>query len=322
MNVSFLQYAGFGALIAAAFALAISGSKIPWMDLDKLVGTVVKQWFSRIHGEANTPSVEAWEGSAVNRVRLLKYAVFGVVLVSLFPLHNLVNSDGLIDTLWHAVLFVRVQLNQFFPTLFGADGHDWRESPYELWEICVLFWTITVLTNVVVDDFLEIKRLSGPSDDPKHLVAMGSRATIFKQILVVVGSCVLVILNSGLLRLAFELFIIMLLLGFDLRFCVGYANLGRQLNARQFSRMIVLVDIPVAFAFVLLILFLRSENLSQFESHWTTPFVAGAAALNLLLTSGIVLILKAIHSYEQEVEIASKRATALAVAGGGIHAQL
>jgi hypothetical protein len=308
-------YLAFGFTVAAAASLTLPSDREPWTDLDSGLGYIAKWVLSKCDPAAESLFLAAWLASAPERKRLLKYAVFGVILVALLPFHSLCGSDLLIDTLWRVVSTVRSQLNEYFPLFFDAYGHDWRENPFELWEVCVLLWTITVLVNVVVDDVVELN--VAKRQNLETMVATGRRAVLIKQALVVVGSCSLIILNSAPLRLGFELMIVSVLLGFDSWLFISYSRAGDWLRTRQFATLMLLADLPVTFAFALLLLFLLSENLRHFESHWSTSFVAGAAALNLLLTSAIVLMLKAIHGYEQELEKSRLKASATRRTTGG-----
>jgi hypothetical protein len=310
-------YLAFGIVVAAAASLTIRANRPPWIDLDAGL-RLIARWLCFKCDPPSVPLFEtAWADAAHERVRLKKYALFGAILVALLPLHTLFGSDLLIDGFWRFVSGFRALLSDHFPDIFHAHGHDWRENPFELWEVCVLLWTITVLANVVVDDVVELKRNLGGTQNLEEMVAMGRRAVWVKQLLVVVGSSILIILDSALLRLAFEFLIVATLSAFDCRFFCSYSRTADHLRTRQFAKLILLVDFPVTLSFGLLLVFLASENLRHFESHWTTPFVAGAAALNLLLTSSIVLILKAIHGYEQQLAKARLGGSVVCEVGGG-----
>jgi hypothetical protein len=291
------QCCTFGLLVAALVSLAFPISSLPWTHVDLLLKKVLRFVVEFLTGFHDPVEDLSWAASAEERLGLLKYAAFGAILIFLFPLHVLSGSEALIDFLWRATDTVRHFLAEMFPPYIRFSESDWRASAFELWEICVLFWTITVVANVVVTDYVDLTRHR--AIDPKRVFAVAGRTGEIKVLVVIIGILILVILENGLLRLIFECSIVLAVLGFDMAFARSYKRLGRPDLALQFFEVMLLIDIPVLIAFGLLILFLVSGQVRGYESHWSSSFVAGASALNLVFTSGSILMMKTAHSYRK-----------------------
>jgi hypothetical protein len=287
----------FGLLVAALVSLAFPTSSGPWTHVDLLLKKVLRFAIEFLTGLHDSVEEGSWTASSDERLGLLKYAVFGAVLIFLFPLHVLSGSEALIDFLWAATDAVRHFLAEMFPPYIRFSDNDWRASAFELWEICVLFWTITVVANVVVVDYVDLTRHR--AIDAKRVFAVAGRTGQIKILVVIVGVLILVILENGILRLIFECSIVLVILGFDTAFARGYRRLGLHDLALQFFEVMLLIDIPVLIAFGMLILFLVTGQVRGYESHWSSSFVAGASALNLIFTSGSILMMKTAQSYRK-----------------------
>src|SRR5262245_47512834 len=84
----------------------------------------------------------------------------------------------------------------------------------------------------------------------------------------------------------------------DIYFFRGFLRVGKHVEAFNPLYVFLVVDCGALLGFALLLIFLTITDLS-FRSHWSSAFVAGASALNLLAVNSASLLMRAMHHYQQ-----------------------
>jgi hypothetical protein len=121
-----------------------------------------------------------------------------------------------------------------------------------------------------------------------------------------VGAGALVIFQNANFRLEFEIGLMLLIAVLDLLFARRFWEAGHQLDSTHHLENFLSIDLPALAAFLLILVFLNASPLSReyalYASYWTSAFVAGASALNLVLTITATLLHKAIHAYRRSLQ--------------------
>ena len=292
----------FGVICSSATALLLfSPTSAPWLDIDRAIRRLADFLFGRYLGSRQGVDPHRWDAAFDERSRLIKLSIFGLVLLFIFPLHAYCYTEWLIDTLWVVTTWLRKLLleiswfNHSETWVHALTAHDWRDKPYEMWEVCVLIWTMIFLSGVITRDFHEKLELSNKA--PEEILNIGSRLTWATQSLTVLGLLGMIVIDSGVIRLFCELGIVVIVAFFDLHFARFFANVGHSTKARTFLELFLIIDVPAICSFVVLLLFLYLCDLEGYDSHWSSPFVAGVSAFNLMFASCAILIKKVINSY-------------------------
>jgi hypothetical protein len=301
MMTHFFQSVMIGVICASFVALLLPARYEPWATIDKWIRRLIAK-FSTLILEADVVTDTRWSASQLPRITLLKYTLFGILLILIFPMHAVCGTERLIiDPIWDLANTIR----HFFVThvpAFKVLSHtdDWRRAPFELWEICVLAWTVTIFGQVMYRDYIELSELTG---SPADSIVVGARTIGWViQITAVLGILCLIVFQHGILRLTFELCLVGLLLMSDLYFARQYMKLQKRDLARSFIEGLIFIDIPAGIGFLCLLIFVVVCGLKGYSSHWTSSFVAGAAAMNLLLANLAILVLRARFVYQQQPE--------------------
>ncbi|HXA18289.1 MAG TPA: hypothetical protein VN380_14930 [Thermoanaerobaculia bacterium] len=291
----------FGCLVASLVALLVPGRSAPWYDLDALLTQSFRVVRRAIAPEAAVADA-AFVRSSAERARFLKGAVSGIALILLLPLHHWTGTQWAVDWLWYVPDWTRHTSEGLWPALaeyLHEEEHYWRNAPYQLWEICVFVWAIPFLSGSVRDDCVDW--LSQAKMGTKSALRYYRVVSAISWTVAVVGAATLVVLQNPFVRLSFELGFVAVVMLFDLWFAWKYYALRRHLSAVQFMEIVFVIDLPAVVAFTVLLLFMRSSFLEDlpYRSHWSSPFVAGASALNLMFASSATIVLKTIHAYRR-----------------------
>jgi hypothetical protein len=289
----------FGILLAGSVALFIPGRFAPWCDIDRLIVNIYLG-MRRAMLSPGPPNHTALARSATARIKLLKGSVWGAILIFLLPLHHWTGTAWAIDWVWYIPDWTRHTLRLIAPSTAGYfEEHYWRAAPYEIWEICVFVWAIPFLSGSVRDDCIDWLTSARAETEQafRYFYLVNAVSWLFAG----VGAATLVIFQNPFIRLSFELTFVTLILGFDTWFAFKYAAIRRHADSAQFLEMVLVIDAPAMLAFTVLLLFMRSSFLEDlpYQSHWSSPFVAGASALNLIFASSATIVLRMIHTYRR-----------------------
>jgi hypothetical protein len=281
-----------GVLGGVAVSCAFPRGWAPWRDLDLVCKTLLRRFL----GLAGLSlSEQAWRESYPDRASLLKYAVWGSVLVLFLPLHTLASSTRLVDILWEIIERTRHYIagSSDRGGVF-AHVHNWRDAPYELWEVCIFLWVFPIIGNWIKRDYLELAIRVGAEPGRNFRAGQLLSASIF--VLSVMGAFFLVVLDAPRFRLLIELLVVVILAGADLYFCRKwlFVDYGRAIGHLE---VFLIVDAGAVIGFVTLLTFFET-NLS-YGLHWTNAFVAGASAFNLVVANTASLVFRGVQGYRE-----------------------
>jgi hypothetical protein len=269
----------------------------PWCDLDAICRGFLAR-FLRSTNRAWPLDEGAWKKSYKERIALFKYAVWGFVLILLLPLSPLSASAWVVTPLGSGL----EELRKIIVSLSGQSwlflqGQDFQAAPYELWEICVFLWVFPMIGRWITVDYIRLATASR-IDIGAH-VKTGQSISRLILGLSIIGALFLVITQHPLYRVLVELIIIATLAGADLYFCRRWLALGRLHEAVNHFEAFLVVNLGAFVAFAVLYLFLVMTKL-PYGSYWSSAFVAGASALNLLFANTASLIIRGIQHYREE----------------------
>jgi hypothetical protein len=83
----------------------------------------------------------------------------------------------------------------------------------------------------------------------------------------------------------------------DLYFFWRFLRVGKLDHAVQHLYIFVIVDSGALVAFLVLLIFIYAVNIT-FRSHWSSAFVAGASAVNLMAANTAALAMRALYNYQ------------------------
>lgn len=275
----------------------------PWCDLDLTFRKALESFLRSSKG-GWVVNEEAWKNSYGERVSLFKYAVWGLVLILILPLNSMTKSAWFIDYLWGVVEQVRHVLSLATGNLRLFSSSEWRDAPYELWETCVFLWVFPIIGRWIRRDYVRLARYS-PSRDADMHFQTGQRLANFVFILSMLGALFLVVVQSPRYRVMVELLVVGTLGAADLYFCRKWLALGRTHDAIEHFEVFLMIDMGALIGFVSLLLFLEVTSFS-YKSHWSSAFVAGASALNLLLANTSSLVSRGVQNYREHAHLGSK----------------
>jgi hypothetical protein len=282
----------FASLSSVAVSCLFQRRWAPWCDID-LVCKALLQTFLRTPGWSLCE--RAWRESYYDRVSLFKYAVWGSVLVLILPLHALTSSTWFVDELWGVLEWVRHHIPEGATEAeIFSHAHNWRDAPYELWEVCVFLWVFPIIGNWIKHDYIKLAERSHLG--PRKTVLTGQVLAISVFILSTLGAFFLVVLEAPRFRLCIELLVVGILAVADLYFCRQWLPLDR-VRATGHLEVFLIVDAGAIMGFVALLVFF--ETSLSYGLHWSSPFVAGASALNLLFANTAALVLRGVQGYRE-----------------------
>lgn len=312
-----LNNLAFSLMGALALSCFFRNNWAPWCDLDLIFRRTLETFLSTSRDKRWSANETAWKSSYDERVGLLKYAVWGLVLILILPLNSITSSSWFIDELWNMLEGLRHGISRAtgdLPLFFHT--HEWRDAPYELWEICVFIWVFPIIGRWIKRDYVRLVRQSLSTDAERH-VRTGQHLAILVFCLSTLGVFFLVVVQAPRYRVLVELLVVGVLGVADLYFCRRWLKGGQMVDAIKHLEVFLMIDLGSLVAFLALFLFLEMTNLS-YRSHWSSAFVAGASALNLLFTNTASLVSRGMQNYREQRQLAED-GRASASSGGGSH---
>jgi|ERR1700720_20967 len=289
----------FSLLVALALSCLFRRRWAPWCDLDRLCRRALHAFLRTPVGGWQARPL-AWQKSYNDRISLFKYAVWGLVLILLLPLHTLTASSWFVDELWRPLEKLRHALSSVTgdPPMF-YHMHEWRDAPYELWEICVFLWVFPIIGRGISQDYIRLASHS-PKDTVRDLQT-GQLLAVLVFLFSAVGAFVLVVVQQPMSRIMFELAVVVILTVADIYYCRRWLALAQLPEAVKHFEVLLTVDLGAVIAFMALGLFLNLTNYS-YRSQWVAAFVAGASAFNLLFANSTALVVRGIRNYREHRE--------------------
>jgi hypothetical protein len=291
MSAAVLGSIFWGVIVVILLARFVPDQLPPWQPIDQLFCRIV----NRARGALLLLPHDSYLSNRSSEVRiaLFKQFTLGIAVLLIFPYHNLSRTDYIIDQIWKVIVALREMASNLVSPDPFVGTHGWREAEYELWELCVVIWTISFFLEMVFQELADASEGMTSS----RFASRVRRFIHLKTLVLVLGVLFLVMLDNPLLRLLFELLVVTVMSIFHLYYCRHYARRNRLDAGREVYQLLVLADLPAVCAFVVLIVFvvLNQDRDPLLRSTWMTAFVSGASALNLLLASGTALTLKLIQ---------------------------
>jgi hypothetical protein len=119
-------------------------------------------------------------------------------------------------------------------------------------------------------------------------------------VFIVFGINFLLVFSISIYRVVFEFAALLFLAGSEAMLVRAYYKEKILRNARNSVEILLYVELPALIAFLAIFVFmLGAGGLSTLSTHWSHPFVAGAAALDLLLANVSLLVIGLVQSLRQ-----------------------
>ena len=240
-----------------------------------------------------------WQSSLVERNFVLRFGMVGLILVFAFPLHRHFGTDALLDGVWSFGEFAKhvSQHVHVFPWSYYSETY-WRDAEFELWEVCVFIWTIVLIgvhQGREISTYFET--VSRKATSAFHL---GQAHLVLVIVFIMFGISFLLIFSISIYRIVFEFVALLFLAASEAVLVRAYYKEKILRNARNIVEILLYVELPALIAFLAIFVFmLGAGGLSTLSTHWSHPFVAGAAALDLLLANVSLLVIGLVQSLRQ-----------------------
>lgn len=268
-----------------------------WTALDSALYSIVNFFSRRLR--ALQIDKGRWQSSLAERNFVLRFGMLGLILVFAFPLHRHFGTDAFIDRVWMFGEFAKhiSQHVYLFPNTYYSEDY-WRDAEFELWEVCVFLWTIVLIgVHQGKEIATYFKTTSSRTTSAFHL---GQAHLILVIIFIAFGITSLLVFSFSLYRVVFEFAAMLFLAVSEALLVRAYYKENILRNARNSSEILVYVELPALIAFLAIFVFmLGAGGLSTLPTHWSHPFVAGAAALDLLLANVSLLVIGLVQSLRE-----------------------
>lgn len=280
------------------FIFLPTGENSLWYVADNFLYNIFSRLEIFFRGHNGIMTHQQWLKNSDKRRSVLQFFLSGLILICAFPLWRHFGTEYIIDGVWNKSEIIKNILKQIFtvPASYFS-SNNWRQTEYDLWEICVFLWTgllVGIRQGREIKDYL--KTVENPGDLGYKLGSLHMFLLVF---LVLIGSLTLIISAVSLYRVLFEALLILFLGIVEGYIAREYYKRDEKKKGKHALEIVMYVEIPAFIAFVALFVFVQtSEGYSVYTSHWSHAFVAGASALDLLVANISLVIIGLLHAYE------------------------